>query len=156
MLNIYVNYFSISPWRHYKELYVHNSNNHTIEMYNWSTLLCFISITIEHCNSIIDLFSRAGRLNEAIAMLEKMPCEPDPVTWTIMLGACQNWGNLELGKRAFDGASRMDMGHAASFVLMSNIVCQWWSICEHWHQQEDWLNIPFCTIYMVNFVFFIV
>jgi pentatricopeptide repeat protein len=85
---------------------------------------CSMSMTIEHCNCVIDLFSRAGRLDEAVAIFAKMPCEPDLVTWTIILGACQKWSNLELGKSAFEGASSLEMDHPVSFVLLSNIVCQ--------------------------------
>ncbi|MCO5596723.1 hypothetical protein L7F22_050791 [Adiantum nelumboides] len=78
-------------------------------------------MTVEHVNCMMDLLSRAGQLDESVAMTERIPCVPDVVTWTTMLGACRKWGNLELGLQAFEGAASLDDYEAASFVLLSNI-----------------------------------
>lgn len=85
--------------------------------------------TIEHHNCIVDLLARAGQLQEAVVMLEKMPYEPNVVSWTTVLAACRKWGNLELSRYAFESSVRLDGTHAAGFVLMSNIY--------HMGEQED-------------------
>ena len=53
--------------------------------------------TIKHHSCMVDLLCRAGRLNEAIIMLEKFKIKPDLVTWTAVLSGCQKWGNIGLG-----------------------------------------------------------
>ena len=67
---------------------------------------------------MVDLFGLAGRLDEAVLMMDLMP---DAVAWSTVLGACQKWGNMELGMLAFDGVLRSDENESASFSLMSNI-----------------------------------
>lgn len=80
-----------------------------------------IAPSMKHHNCMVDLYSRAGQLGEAVVMLEKIPSQPDFVTWSILLGACQKWGSLELGRHAFEHAVRLDEKHAQSFVLLSNL-----------------------------------
>lgn len=57
-------------------------------------------------------------------MLEKMPFQPDLVTWSTLLGACQNWGNVELGRQSFEWVARLDENNAAAFIVMSNIYAE--------------------------------
>ncbi|MCO5577235.1 hypothetical protein L7F22_031062 [Adiantum nelumboides] len=47
------------------------------------------------------LLSSCSHLDESI------PCVPDIVTWTTMLGVFKKWGELDLGQRAFDGVANM-------------------------------------------------
>eukprot|EP00250_Pteridium_aquilinum_P017043 c23424_g2_i3 orf=526-1809(+) len=76
---------------------------------------------IKHQSCMLDLFGRTGQLNEAVGLVEDMQFQVDNVVWNSMLGACQKWGNLELGIGAFDHAATLEETHAGSFVLMSNI-----------------------------------
>lgn len=82
---------------------------------------CGISPTIKHCTCMVDLLGRAGQLDEAIAMVKKMPSQPDLVVWDMVLGACQKWGNAELGRQAFDYVVGLDENHSAAYILLSNI-----------------------------------
>ena len=75
----------------------------------------------EHQNCMIDLLGRAGQLQEAVAMLETMPFQPDHVTWNSILGACQKWGDPNLAKHVFDHALGLDERRASLFIPMSNI-----------------------------------
>ncbi|MCO5554740.1 hypothetical protein L7F22_008274 [Adiantum nelumboides] len=49
-----------------------------------------ITTTIEHVNYMIMLFIHAGQLDESIAITLRIPCVPDIVTWTTMLGVFQS------------------------------------------------------------------
>lgn len=76
---------------------------------------------IKHQSCMLDLFGRTGQLNEAVGLVEDMQFQVDNAVWNSMLGACQKWGNLDLGVEAFDRASLLEENHGGSFVLMSNI-----------------------------------
>ena len=80
---------------------------------------------IEHKNCMLDLVARAGRLDEAFAMLERdLFVKPNSVTFNAMLGACNKWGNVELGWKAFNSMLRIsDDGHCriAAYQLMAMI-----------------------------------
>jgi pentatricopeptide repeat protein len=83
-----------------------------------------IAPTLEHCNCAIDLFARAGQLDEALAMLETMPYQPNLVTWSTLLGACQNWGDVDLARLAFARVASLDEGNAAAFIIMHNMYAE--------------------------------
>ncbi|MCO5550499.1 hypothetical protein L7F22_003986 [Adiantum nelumboides] len=76
---------------------------------------------IVHYNCIIDLLGRAGRFGGLINLLENMSFEPNLDTWQTLLGACSKWGNVEVGRLAFDSAMKLDKSNAAAFIVMSNM-----------------------------------
>lgn len=80
-----------------------------------------ISPALEHYSCMIDLLGRAGQVDAAMAMAKNMPFQADAVVWESVLGACQKWKKVDLGKEAFQYAVKLDSNDAAAYVLMSNI-----------------------------------
>ena len=70
---------------------------------------------------MIDLYSRAGQIDNAMAMTNKMPFSPDLAVWHIILGACQKWGNLEVGTLAFEYAVQLREEDQIAYICLSNI-----------------------------------
>ncbi|KAH7416078.1 hypothetical protein KP509_14G074100 [Ceratopteris richardii] len=64
--------------------------------------------TIEHFASLIDLYSRAGQLNEALALINIMPIQPNVVIWFTILSACKNWDDVFSERMAFDHALQFE------------------------------------------------
>lgn len=56
----------------------------------------------QHHNTLVDIYSRAGQMDRARALIEKMPLSPDTILWRTVIGACRNCGNAELAKQVFD------------------------------------------------------
>ena len=81
-----------------------------------------INLSRKHHNSLLDVLCRAGQLDEALTLLESMPYEPSLVTWIMMLGACQKWGNMELAEDAFSQAIRSIEKESGPYILMYNII----------------------------------
>ncbi|KAF7840216.1 pentatricopeptide repeat-containing protein [Senna tora] len=82
---------------------------------------CFlIQPQLEHYGAMVDLLGRSGLLEEAHAMINAMPMEPDVVIWRALLSACRTHRNKELGELAMSNISRIDSG---DFVLLSNMYC---------------------------------
>eukprot|EP00250_Pteridium_aquilinum_P020307 c24780_g1_i2 orf=535-2337(+) len=79
---------------------------------------CGIAATIKHYNCMVDLLGRAGELKEALTMLQNMPSPPDLVAWGTLLAACRRWGNVEIGRQAFEATLRLDEKHDAAFNSM--------------------------------------
>ncbi|XP_057951899.1 pentatricopeptide repeat-containing protein At2g03880, mitochondrial [Malania oleifera] len=75
----------------------------------------------EHYGCMIDLLGRAGRLNEAVDLINEMDCEPDAVTWRTLLGACRVHKNVCLAIHAAKQILRLDPGDAGTYILLSNI-----------------------------------
>ncbi|KAH7446487.1 hypothetical protein KP509_01G058800 [Ceratopteris richardii] len=78
-------------------------------------------LTIQHYNCMVDLLGRAGRLSDAVTLLKEIPCQPNLVTWSTLLGACRKWGDIELAKQAFESAHSSDDKYVALFISMSRI-----------------------------------
>lgn len=68
---------------------------------------CFISMlqshgirpTVQHYNCLIDLVSRAGRLEEGESVMVLMPAQAIGTSWTALLAACRTHLDFERGKR---------------------------------------------------------
>jgi pentatricopeptide repeat protein len=78
----------------------------------------------EHFTCMVDLLGRAGHLDEAIAVIKKMPFHPGAVVWQSLLGACRKWGHVEFGKLAFENAVSLDQKNVAAYVCMANIYAE--------------------------------
>ena len=76
---------------------------------------------IEHYNCMVDLFGRADHLDMAKGLIEEMPLHPDIAVWHTLLGACQTWKNMDLGKHAFAHALGMDENGVAAYMFMLNM-----------------------------------
>ncbi|KAJ7552682.1 hypothetical protein O6H91_06G064500 [Diphasiastrum complanatum] len=70
---------------------------------------------------MIDLFSRAGHLEEAVVFIKRMPVTPDVAQWTTLLGACKTYENLELAEVVTKNVLKLDPQNSAAYVLLSNV-----------------------------------
>ncbi|TXG56716.1 hypothetical protein EZV62_018029 [Acer yangbiense] len=75
----------------------------------------------DHYTCMIDLLSRAGRLEEAKTFINKMPFCPDAIGWATLLSSCRNHGNLEIGKWAAEYLLELEPQNPASYILLSSI-----------------------------------
>ncbi|XP_061991789.1 pentatricopeptide repeat-containing protein At5g13270, chloroplastic [Rosa rugosa] len=77
--------------------------------------------TIDHYDCMIDVYARAGLLQEALELIKTMPFEPDAMSWKSLLGGCWINQNLELGKFAAENLLQMDPEDTASYIIMFNL-----------------------------------
>ncbi|XP_004515015.1 pentatricopeptide repeat-containing protein At2g33680 [Cicer arietinum] len=80
-----------------------------------------IAPTVEHYACMVDILSRAGKLNEAKEFIESATVDHSLCLWRILLGACKNHRNYELG--AYAGEKLMELGspESSAYVLLSSI-----------------------------------
>ncbi|KAF3967930.1 hypothetical protein CMV_008129 [Castanea mollissima] len=76
---------------------------------------------LEHYACMVDILSRAGKLNEAKAFIESATIDHGMCLWRILLGACKNYHNYKLG--AYAGEKLMELGsqESSAYVLLSSI-----------------------------------
>lgn len=76
---------------------------------------------VEHYACMVDILSRAGKLNEAKEFIESATINHGMCLWHILLGACRNYRNYELG--AYAGEKLMELGSKESsvYVLLASI-----------------------------------
>ncbi|KAF5733965.1 pentatricopeptide repeat-containing protein [Tripterygium wilfordii] len=75
---------------------------------------------IEHYGSVVDLFGRAGLLEEAKEFIESMPINPDAVIWRTLLSSCLVHGNLKLAEMAGTKILELDPDDDGVYMLLWN------------------------------------
>ncbi|KAK8937431.1 Pentatricopeptide repeat-containing protein [Platanthera zijinensis] len=79
---------------------------------------------IEHYGCLVDLLGRAGLLDEAEKMMEKIPDKRNADVlplWGAFLGACRIHGNLEMGKRLAMEVFKVKLVNCGLQTLIANI-----------------------------------
>ncbi|XP_043692483.1 pentatricopeptide repeat-containing protein At2g02980, chloroplastic [Telopea speciosissima] len=77
--------------------------------------------SVKHYGCMVDLFGRAGRLDEAFRFIEDLPINPTPILWRTLLSACSSHGNVELAKHVFERIFELDDSHGGDYVILSNM-----------------------------------
>lgn len=79
-----------------------------------------VSPEIDHYSCMIDLLGRAGRLDKALSLIERMEVEPDAIIWGTFLNACKMNRNVELAREAEEKLLRMEEDNGARYVQLAN------------------------------------
>ncbi|KAL5555107.1 hypothetical protein UlMin_037343 [Ulmus minor] len=76
---------------------------------------------MEHYGCMVDLLGRAGLVEEAVELIEKMQLEPDLVLWATLLDACKVHGVLELGEKIGKKLIELDPTHDGHYVQLASV-----------------------------------
>lgn len=76
---------------------------------------------IEHYGCLVDLLGRAGRLDQALEAIKKMPMMPDSKIWGSLLNSCRTHCNIEIAIIAMEQLSKLEPDDTGNYVLLSNI-----------------------------------
>lgn len=83
-----------------------------------------IKPTQKHYACVVDLLSRAGRLEEAEALVEQMPFEPCTDVLEALLSGCRTYKNIDMGIQIADRLLSLDYLNSGIYVMLSNIYAQ--------------------------------
>uniref|UniRef100_A0A0E0MC24 DYW domain-containing protein n=1 Tax=Oryza punctata TaxID=4537 RepID=A0A0E0MC24_ORYPU len=75
---------------------------------------------IEHYGCVVDMLSRAGRLDYADKLIHEMPIAPNAAIYRSLIRACSIHGKLELGERMVAKLMRLEPDDSGNHVLISN------------------------------------
>ncbi|KAK9279687.1 hypothetical protein L1049_013367 [Liquidambar formosana] len=92
-----------------------------LEFFNIMRRVNRITPRIEHYGCMVDLYSRAGRLEDALNVIENMPMKPNEVVLGSLLAACRTCGDVGLAERLMKYLVELDPGCDSNYVLLSNI-----------------------------------
>ncbi|KAL3524332.1 hypothetical protein ACH5RR_017166 [Cinchona calisaya] len=76
---------------------------------------------LEHYVSLVDLLGRAGRLQDAVAIIETMPFRPDALIYKTMLNACKIHGNITLGEDMASRGLELEPCNPAFYLLLADM-----------------------------------
>ncbi|OVA10587.1 Pentatricopeptide repeat [Macleaya cordata] len=84
----------------------------------------------DHYTCMVDLLGRAGLLDKAIDLINKMPYKPHSAIFGTLLGACRIHKNLELAEFAAQKLLDLDPKSAAGYVQLANV----YATMDRWDQ----------------------
>ncbi|KAL3570847.1 hypothetical protein D5086_028096 [Populus alba] len=87
------------------------------EMQNFNV----IEPKLEHYACLIDMLGRAGRLDDALRLVNEMPEEADNRIWSSLLSSCRTFGALEIGEKVAKKLLELEPDKAENYVLLSNL-----------------------------------
>ncbi|KAF3442570.1 hypothetical protein FNV43_RR16486 [Rhamnella rubrinervis] len=74
----------------------------------------------QHYASLVDLLGRAGKLQDAVSIIEQMPMKPTESVWGALLTGCRIHGDTELAALVADKVSELGNVSSGLHVLLSN------------------------------------
>ncbi|WCJ26982.1 Pentatricopeptide repeat (PPR) superfamily protein [Euphorbia peplus] len=89
----------------------------------------------EHYSCVVDLLCKAGELDKAWKLAIEM-ANPSISMWGTLLGACEEYGNVELGKLAAQEALKLEPQNMGIYVLLSNLYAKFGMWDEIGHLRE--------------------
>ncbi|KAL5752934.1 hypothetical protein ACOSQ2_023441 [Xanthoceras sorbifolium] len=95
--------------------------NEGLELFNSMIRDSGFTIRMEHFSCVVDMLARAGRLEEAVEFIHRMPGEPNKHVWGALLTASLAHQNVDLGKLASEQLISLEPENAGHYVTLSNI-----------------------------------
>ncbi|KAK4267953.1 hypothetical protein QN277_024671 [Acacia crassicarpa] len=76
---------------------------------------------IEHYACMVDLLGRAGKVNDAMKLIESMPMEADAIIWGALLGACRIHMDIDVAEVAAQKLTELEPKNSGPYILLSNL-----------------------------------
>lgn len=92
-----------------------------------------VNVQTDHYTCIVDLLGRAGRLQEAYDLIQKIPFKRNHAIWGALLGACVIHENVELGEVAAKWLFELEPENTGNYVLMAKI----YAVAGRWKEAES-------------------
>lgn len=92
--------------------------------FNSMTQVFGISPTNEHFACMVDLFGRAGLLDQAKNLIDGMPFKPNATVWSSLLGACRIHHDSRLAEIAAKNLMELKVEDSGGYVLLANIYAE--------------------------------
>lgn len=103
--------------------------NEGLELFDKMTQFHKITPTVEHYGCIVDLYSRAGRLKEALLVIRNMPMKPNKIMLGSLLAACRACEDVGLAESLMNYIYDLDPSGDSNYVMLSNI----YAASRSWH-----------------------
>ncbi|KAJ4884843.1 Pentatricopeptide repeat-containing protein [Raphanus sativus] len=80
-----------------------------------------ITPSIHHYGCMVDLYGRAGLVEEAESLIASMPMEPDELIWGSLLSGSRMLGDVKTCEAALKRLIELDPMNSGAYVLLSNV-----------------------------------
>ncbi|ESQ43783.1 hypothetical protein EUTSA_v10006495mg [Eutrema salsugineum] len=98
-----------------------------------------ITPSIQHYGCMVDLYGRAGLIEEAESLIASMPMEPDVLIWGSLLSGSRMLGDIKTCEAALKRLIELDPMNSGAYVLLSNVYAKtgrWMEVKRIRHDME--------------------
>ncbi|KAF5189823.1 Pentatricopeptide repeat-containing protein [Thalictrum thalictroides] len=81
----------------------------------------YIDPEMKHFACMVDLYGRAGFLEQAYNFIESMPVQPTEFIWAALLSSCKIYKNLDLAEKAAKEALLLNQHNAGVYIHLSRM-----------------------------------
>ncbi|GFZ19792.1 basic helix loop helix (bHLH) DNA-binding superfamily protein [Actinidia rufa] len=79
---------------------------------------------IQHYGCMVDLFCKAGLLEDALGLIQSMQIEPNSIVWGALLGGCKLHRNLSIAQIAVDKLMVLEPNNSGHYTLLVNMYAE--------------------------------
>uniref|UniRef100_A0A7N0UJV8 Chlororespiratory reduction 4 n=1 Tax=Kalanchoe fedtschenkoi TaxID=63787 RepID=A0A7N0UJV8_KALFE len=94
------------------------------EWFSTMTRAFSISPQVEHYGCMIDLFCKAGLLEDALDLMRNMAVEPNSRIWSTLLSGCKLHKNLKIAHVAAEKLMTLEPSHSGPFNLLVSMYAE--------------------------------
>ncbi|KAF7818200.1 pentatricopeptide repeat-containing protein [Senna tora] len=110
---------------------------------------------IQHYGCMIDLYSRAGRIEDAWNVVKSMPMEPDVQIWGALLSGARMHGNIETCEVSLKKLVELEPSNSGAYVLLSNVYAKLgrWGEVRHLRdmmEERGVKKVPGCSLVEID------
>lgn len=95
--------------------------DHAHRCFNCMTRVYGMEPKSSHYGCMVDVLSRAGLLEEAQSLIDRMPFEPDAYIWGALLGGCLTHRSYELGLQAANHLLELEPWEESRYIALANL-----------------------------------
>lgn len=88
----------------------------------------YIVPNLKHYACVVDLLGRAGKVDDALEFIQRMPMTPDAAIWGALLNSCRIYQRADLGELAANHIYEMEEEFVKYYILL----CNFYSECGKW------------------------
>lgn len=95
---------------------------------------------LEHYNCMVDMMGQAGRLREAMEIIETMPHKPIAATWELLLEACRIHGNVHLEEIVAEKVMELEPRSSLPYFVLARMYGtrgRWESMARVWKMMGE-------------------
>lgn len=99
-----------------------------------------VEVRPDHYTCMVDLLGRAGKLEEAMALIKEMPFKPHPAIFGTLLGACTAHKNVDIAEFAAKMLLDIDPRSVMAYIQLANIYASmnmWPQVALVWRSMKE-------------------
>ncbi|KAK7269683.1 hypothetical protein RIF29_22417 [Crotalaria pallida] len=114
-----------------------------------------ISPLVQHYGCMVDLYSRAGRIEDAWNVMKSMPMEPDAQIWGALLSGARVHGDIETCEISAKKLLELDPSNSSAYVLLCNVYAKLrrWGEARHLRdlmESRGIKKVPGCSLVEID------